>query len=71
MAMPLQIVALSPALSPPLGFDVLGAGALVDGLDAVTTPTAAGAVAGVTGRHLPAALALAGQALGMWELMPC
>ena len=73
--MPLQHIALSSALLPPLCQDDLGAGALVVGLDAVAAPAAAvaapaaaGAAAGVAGRPLPAALALTGQALGMWEL---
>ena len=69
MPMPLQVVALSPTLSPPLGFDILGAGVLVVGLDAVATPAAVVAAAGVAQRPLPASLALAGPALGMWEFM--
>ena len=68
VAMPLQHIALSSALLLPLCQDDLGAGALVVGLDAVAAPAAAGAAAGVAGRPLPAALALARQALGMWEL---
>jgi hypothetical protein len=47
------------ALPPPF---------LQGGLDVGVAPAVAGAAAGVAGRPLPAALDLAAQVLGMWEV---